>query len=205
MLMLSLNLSRKAAVIVAAAFFTVLANLADAQTPAYTQSQAVAHYNAVELKRESATSVQFAFALNLPQVLHQLLAPQLAYPAFLQTYADLPDPALEREVGKASAALSAKAYFTLPSGVKANLKQWQLPDKQALRDSFKTSLLLLSMPPSLASHLDPVPVLAQVQTKTPINRVQLQLPPALYPIMVSLPQDKFWLTEQIPMAIVELP
>jgi hypothetical protein len=201
----SLNWPRKAAVLLAATFFALLATLADAQATADAQNQAVAHYNAVELKRESATSVQVTFALNLPQVLHQLLAPQLAYPAFLQTYADLSDPALEREVTKASAALSAKAYFTLPSGAKANLKQWQLPDKQSLRDAFKISLLLLSMPPSAASHLDPVRVLAHVQTKTPINRVQLHLPPALYPIMVSLPQDKFWLTAQIPMAIVELP
>ena len=67
------------------------------------------------------------------------------------------------------------------------------------------SLMLLNMPPSAASHLDPVRVLAQAQAKTPISRVQLQLPPALHPIVVSLPNDKFWLTEQIPMAIIELP
>ena len=184
----------------AAAFFLLLANPACAQAPA----QPVAHYNAVELKRESPTSVQFAFALNLPQVLHQVLAPQLTYPAFLQNYANLSDPALDKEIAKAVATLSAKAYFTLPSGAKAHIKQWQLPDKLALRDSFKASLMLLNMPPGPASHLDPVRVLAQAQAKTPISRVQLQLPPALYPIVVSLPNDKFWLTEQIPMAIIEL-
>jgi hypothetical protein len=73
------------------------------------------------LERESATSVQFAFALNLSHVVHQLLASQLAYPALLQSYADLSDPGLDKEVGKAVAALSAKAYFTLPSGAKNNL------------------------------------------------------------------------------------
>ena len=185
----------------AAAFFSVLASPACAQAPA----QPLAHYNAAELRRESATSVGFIFALNLPQVLHQVLAPQQAYPVFLQSYADLPDPAFDKEIAKAAAALSAKAYFTLPSGAKAHIKHWQLPDRQALRDSFVASLLLLNMPPSAASHLDPVRVLAQVQAKTPISRVQLQLPPALYPIVVSLPNDKFWLTEQIPMAIIELP
>ncbi|MDH4479951.1 MAG: hypothetical protein QE283_08760 [Rhodoferax sp.] len=194
-----LNLLKNAAALLGVAVFLLYSSGALAQAPQ------VAHYNSLELKRESATSVQFAFALNLPQVLHQLLAPQLTYPVFLQSYADMPDPALDRELAKASAALSAKAYFTLPSGVKANLKQWQFPDKQALRDSFKISQMLLNMPPSAASHLDPVQVLAQVQAKTPINRVQLQLPPSLYPIVVSLPNDKFWLTEQIPMAIVELP
>ena len=194
-----MNWLRKAAAFRAAALCLLCSNLALAQT------QPLAHYNAVELKRESATSVQFAFALNLPQVLHQALAPQLAFPAFLQRYADLPYPALDKEIAKAGVALSAQAYLTLPSGAKAHIKQWRLPDAQALRDSFKASLMLLNMPPSPASHLDPVQVLAQVQAKTPISRVQLQLPPALYPVVVSLPNDKFWLTEQIPMAIVELP
>ena len=186
-----------AAVLLGAAVVLLSANTASAQ--------AVAHYNAAELKRESATSVRFTFALNLPQVLHQVLAPQLAYPAFLQSYADLPDPALEKEIAKAATTLSAKAYFVLPSGARAHLKQWQLPDKLSLRDAFRASQMLLSMPPSAASHLDPVRVLAQVLSKTPINRAQLQLPPALHPIVVSLPNDKFWLTEQIPMAIVDLP
>jgi len=189
----------------AAAAFLAAASLYTQLHPALAQAQPAAHYNAVELQRESPTSVQFAFSLNLPQVLHQVLAPQLAYPAFLQRCADLPDPALEKEIAKAAAALSAQAYFTLPLGAKVHIKQWQLPDAQALRDSFKASLMLLNMPPSAASHLDPVRVLAQGQTKTPVSRVQLQLPPALYPIVVSLPNDKFWLTEQIPMAIVELP
>jgi len=193
-----LNLLYKAAAFLAAAFLYPL-------HPALAQPQHVSHYNAVELTRESATQVQFSFVLNLPQVLHQVLAPQLAYPAFLQRYADLPDPALDKEIAKAAAALSAQAFFTLPSGVKANIKLWQLPDAQVLRDAFKASQMLLNMPASAALHLDPVRVLAQVQTKTPINRVQLQLPPALYPIAVSLPNDKFWLTAQIPMAIVELP
>ena len=189
----------------AAAAFLAAASLYTPLHFALAQAQPAAHYNALELQRESPTSVQFAFSLNLPQVLHQVLAPQLAYPAFLQRYADLSDPALDKEIAKAGIALTAQAYFTLPSGAKVHIKQWQLPDAQALRDSFKASLMLLNMPPGPASHLDPVRVRAQAQAKTPIGRAQLQLPPALYPIVVSLANDKFWLTEQIPMAIIELP
>ena len=193
-----LHLLIRAVAVLAAALFLSLANISSAQVPA--------HYNALELKRESANSVNFTFALNLPQVLHQVMAPQLSFTSFLQSYADLPDPAFDKEIVKAVTALGAKAYFTLPSGAKVNIKKWQLPDTQLLRQSFKVSLLLLNMPPGPASHLDPVNVLAQAQAKTPISRVvQLQLPTALYPIVVSPPNDKFWLTEQIPMAIVELP
>ena len=192
-----MNSFLKAAAILAVAGFTLQAQV--------SQAQAVAHNNAVELKREAPHKLSFAFALNLPQVLHLLLAPQLPYPAFLQSYADLPDPALERAMAQAVARLSAKAYVTLPSGAKANLKQWQLPDKQVLRESFKIDLLLLKMPAGAAAHQDPVRVLAQVQTPTPLSRMQLQLPPALHPILVTLSNDKFWLTDQIPMAMVELP
>jgi len=192
-------LLQKAAALLAAGLLHFNFNPASAQAPP------LAHYNAVELKRESATSVQFAFTLNLPQVLHVLLAPRLAFPDFLQSYANLPDPELDREIAKAGATLSARAHFTLPSGAKANLQHWQWPNRQAVRDALKVSLMLLNMPPSATSHLDPVQVLARAQAKAPISRAQLQLPPALYPIAVSLPGDKFWLTEQIPMALVELP
>jgi len=194
-----LHLPHKTAVFLAAVLLHLNFNLASAHAPI------AAHHNAVELKRESATSVQFAFVLNLPQVLHALLAPRLAYPDFLQSYANLSDPALDKEMAKAGAALSAKAHFTLPSGAKAHLQHWQWPEKQAVRDSLKVSLMRLNMPSSATSHLDPMPVWARAQAKTPISWAQLRLPPALFPIVVSLPHDKFWLTEQIPMARVELP
>lgn len=194
-----LNLLHQAAVCFAAALLCLNFNFASAQT------QLVAHHNAVELKRESATSVQFVFALNLPQVLHALLAPHLAYRDFLRSYANHSDQALDKEIAKASASLSAKAYFNLASGAKANLEHWQWPDKQLVRDSLKASLMLLDTPLGATSHLDPVPVLAHAQAETTRSRAQLQLPPVFYPIAVSLPHDKFWLTEQIPMALVELP
>lgn len=84
-----------------------------------------------------------------------------------------------------------------------NFKQWQLPDTQALREFFKASLMLLNLPPSADSHLDPVRVMARVETQNSISRAQLQLAPAMNPILVSVQNDKFWLTVQIPMALVE--
>jgi hypothetical protein len=190
-----LHLSRRTAALLACASFFLYVHTASAQ----------AHFNGLELKRESASKVNFTFALNLPQVLHQVMAPELPYPSFLQSHADLPEFVLEKKIAKAMIDLSNKAYLTMPSGTKAHVKKWQLPDTQALRESFKASLLLLNMPPSSTSHLDPMLVRAQAEAKTPITRVQLQLPTALHPILVSLSNDTFWLTEHIPMAIVELP
>ena len=172
--------------------------------PCASFAQTVGHNNTLELKKESATHIRLELALNLTQVLHGVLAPQTTYADFLQRCADMSDAALSLEMAKASKALTAKSWVTLPSGSKNVITNWQLPDKQLLRDTCKAGTFLLQMPPGAASHLDPMPVQAQVQTKQPINRVQLQLHPALHPILVSYKNDKFWLTEQIPMALVDL-
>ncbi|WP_408594331.1 hypothetical protein [Limnohabitans sp.] len=168
------------------------------------RAQDPAHPNSVEITRGANAAVNFSFALNLPQLLHRMLAPKSTYAAFLQAQVELPDPALERELSKVSASWSERAFFTLPSGAKVFLKQWQLPDAQSLRDAFKTSLILLNLPPKTAVHADPMVVTAMVQPKTPVSRAQLQLPAAMHPLWVVLKTDKFWLTDQIPMAIVEL-
>jgi hypothetical protein len=52
--------------------------------------------------------------------------------------------------------------------------------------------------------LDPAPVQARLQSPKPIRQAQLQLPAALYPIEVTIQNDKFWLTSQIPLALVNL-
>jgi hypothetical protein len=60
------------------------------------------------------------------------------------------------------------------------------------------------LPQKLNFHVDPVRVTASVQTKTALNRVQLQLPSSLNPILVVNQSDQFWLTDHIPSTIIEL-
>jgi hypothetical protein len=94
--------------------------------------------------------------------------------------------------------------LTLPSGAKVNVQQWQLPDKQSIRDALTSSLVLLNLPERGTMHVDPLQVTAMAQIKAPVSRIQLQLPSEMNPILVSVKSDKFWLTDQISMAIVEL-
>jgi hypothetical protein len=63
---------------------------------------------------------------------------------------------------------------------------------------------LLNLPQKTNAHVDPMNVTSTVQTKHPITRVQLQLPAAMNPILVVFKTDQFWLTDQIPSAIIEL-
>jgi hypothetical protein len=71
--------------------------------------------------------------LNLPQVMHQLVAPKQPLKVFLKNYSDLPDKQLEKEMANVVSILTANSNFTLTTGSKVNFKNWQLPDIQALR------------------------------------------------------------------------
>ena len=162
------------------------------------------HFNQVEVKRENKEKLIFVFSLNLPQALHQLLAPQLPFADFLTKYAELPELDFQNALKSATSQLSGNSFLMVSSGAKVILKNWQLPSTNALRESFKANLFLLQLPPGPQSHLPPAVVQAETQTKTAINRAQLQLHKALHPIFVKVQQDQFWLTDQIPMAVVNL-
>jgi len=162
------------------------------------------HVNQLEIKREDKEKFVLVFNLNLPQVLHQLLAPQAAFPEFLKNYSEMPEIDFQKAIDKVKAMLSDSSFFVLPSGAKMRFKQWQLPANPALREAFKANAFLLNFPAGPLSHLPPVPVLAESRSKTPVSRAQIELSKALNPIFVKTKTDQFWLTEQIPLAILNL-
>ena len=174
---------------------------------ALASSQAFAgevHVNQLDIKREDKEKFVLVFNLNLPQVLHQLLAPQASFPEFLKNYSEMPEIDFQKAIDKVKAMLSDSSFFVLPSGAKMRFKQWQLPANPALREAFKANAFLLNFPAGPLSHLPPVQVLAEAQSKTPVSRVQIELSKAFNPIFVKVKADQFWLTEQIPLAIINL-
>jgi hypothetical protein len=110
------------------------------------------------------------------------------------------DKALD-QLGK---ELGAKSFLNLPQGGKISLTHWQFPSKALIRDAIKVSLLILQLPPNAASHMDPMQVQAKASSKVPLSRIQLQLHPALFPIFVTHKDDKFWMTRDIPLAVMDL-
>ena len=169
---------------------------------ASASAQNGAHYNNAELVLESSKTIAVTLQLNWPQVLHQLLAPNTPFKVFLKNYSELSEIQLEREMVKLGNNLTANAYLTLPSGTRVQFKKWQMPSNIALRESLKLSLVLIDMPIQAQSHLDPVKIKAQAKSKTPLTQAQIQLPKAFFPILVTSGNDKFWLSEQIPLAVI---
>lgn len=166
------------------------------------QGQNVAHFNSAELRVAGANTIVLTLHVNWPQVLHQALAPQMQFKDFLQKYSEYSDIQLGKEMTRLAGSLTSGAYLGLPSGARLNFKEWQFPSIPSLREYLKISLMLIDMPIHAQAHLDPVTVSAEAHSKNVLAQVQMQLPKALYPILVNSKNDNFWLTEQIPLAII---
>ena len=160
------------------------------------------HFNQMHIQREGGNTFVFSLSLNLTQVLHQVLAPQTPLRDFLQTFAQMPDKELQTAIAKAATQLGDKSFMVLPLGGKVSVRAWALPPLPVLREAFKSHAFLLDMPANTPVHVPPMWVKAQGQAKAPVERAQLHVHNALHPLWVVLPQDQFWLTDQIPLAIV---
>jgi hypothetical protein len=160
------------------------------------------HYNQMDIKRDGRDKLVFSMSLNLTHLMHQVLAPQTPLVDFLKFHSELPDKALQTAIDKAGTQLGDKSFMLLPSGSKVSIRQWQFPPLQALRETLKAHLFLLDMPTTTPVHVPPMWVQAIGHSKSPWSRAQLQVHKALHPVWVIHQQDQFWLTEQIPLAIV---
>ena len=160
------------------------------------------HFNQIDIKRDGGSKLVFSMSLNLTQVLHQVLAPQTPLVNFLKTYSDASDKELQTALTKAATQLGDKSYLLLPSGGKVSIRQWQLPPLPALREALKAHAFLIEMPSATPVHVPPMWVQAQGHSKAPLGQAQLQVHKALHPLWVIQQQDQFWLTDQIPLAMV---
>jgi hypothetical protein len=172
--------------------------------PFASVAQTLGHNNQLDISTVDGREIQCDFSLNLLPLLHSHLDPKSDSAEFLHGFSKLTDSAMDKELDKLTRALSSQSFFRLPAGSKLSLKHWQLPSKTLIREAIKVSLLMMQMPPNPASHMDPIRIQAKASSKVPVMRVQLQLHPALFPIFVSYKEDKFWLTSDIPTAIIDI-
>lgn len=162
------------------------------------------HHNQMVLRKESSTALRFDLQVNPAQWLHQLVAPQMAFPDFLKTHASLPEPDFRKIMAKAIRKLETENFAQLPSGEKLALLKWQVPPAPELQDLLKKNLLILDLPPPFQAHLEPIGVSATLQSRKPLGRIQLTLSPAFHPILVQYQQDLVWFTPFIPTSLIDL-
>jgi hypothetical protein len=161
------------------------------------------HINQVVLKKSTSNSIDFSFLISPTPFFHGLIAPKLSLANFIKTYAEKSPLELQKDLDLISKKLEAGSFLTFHWGDKAILKDWKLPSGEQFQYMLKQNILILDLPANFEAHLEPIKVEAKVNSKSPIQRVQIQLEPNFYPIFVTHRDDKFWLTNQIPVSIID--
>jgi hypothetical protein len=162
------------------------------------------HTHLVVLAKESSTALRFDFQINPVLCLHQLTAPQVAFPDFLKTHAALSEADFRKVLARASRKLEAENFVQLPSGEKLALLKWQLPTVSHWQDLIRKNLMILDLPPQFQAHLEPVGISAWLKSSKPLHRVQLTLSPVFHPILFQYQQDLVWFTPLIPSSLIDL-
>ena len=163
----------------------------------------VEHYNQLVLQKDQPMVLRFEFTVNPCQMLHQWLAPTLPFDIFLQKYAALSDDAFQKELTKAVKKFESGSFLMQASGAKNVIKLAEFPAVPDLKQMLRQNLLILDLPGNLQAHLEPIVLKGSVKTKAPLQRAQLFISPALFPIQVRYQQDVIWLTSWIPMALYD--
>lgn len=163
----------------------------------------LAHNNQVVIQKDQPQVLRFEFTINPCQMLHQWLAPSLAFDIFLQKYSTLADDSLQKELAKAVKKFETDSFLVQASGVKSGIKLTDVPAAPELKQLLRQNLVILDLPGNLQAHVEPIVLKATVKTKTPLQRAQLFISPSVFPIQVRYQQDVLWLTSLIPMALYD--
>ena len=163
----------------------------------------LAHNNQLVIQKDPPQVLRFEFTVNPCQMLHQWLAPSLAFDIFLKKYAVLPDAEFQKELAKALKKFEADSYLVQTSGAKHGIALVDVLPAPEWKQLLRQNLLILDLPGNLQAHVEPVVLKASVKTKVPVQRAQLFVSASLFPIQVRYQQDVLWLTALIPMALYD--
>jgi len=164
------------------------------------------HFNTLSIFRDKGSRVVFNFEMNLSLVMGKILDPQLSHEEFLTKLFTFSDDKFQKTIQIVQKELETKSTVSTPQGLNYNLINWQFPDIKRLWFLFSNESAYLKFSTQLQAHVDPVVIKAEIPASHAMQRARLTLPESLMPILViNGVHDKFWLSEQIPLAVLDIP
>lgn len=164
------------------------------------------HYNQVSILREGSQKITFTFSLNIASTFQKNITPNLNIDSFLKQYASMPIDQFKKEIDLILLKLQSNCIVYTPQGSKYTLTNWHFPEPITLQNILKDEISIQQIPPEFKAHLDPTAIKAELQSKEPIYRIKIQMDNTLMPLwVINTERDKFWMTEQIPEVIINVP
>ena len=157
------------------------------------------------LSKINAKEVSLQLALDPATVLHRVVAPSQPFSEFVSWAAQLKGAEFQAIFSKMQKSMAKGVRLVGPDGSALVLSGWEWPTAQQWQDRLKAQVILSQVNTQDDTHLPQVKVAFTAKNARPVTHLQVRLPDFTWPILVvSEPSDKFWLNEQMPVAVVQL-
>lgn len=159
--------------------------------------------NKAFLQKMDDGSIAMEFLLDPAVVMFNALVPETTLPLFIKRYAEMKPEAFELEMKKLKVLLSKGIQLQGPNGRALAQSAWKWPPASDWQDIIKAQKIMLDVLSNEEGHLPQIKLNIVLKGGNNLQRAQISLHPSMHPILVrNMPIDDFWLTQQIPSAII---
>jgi hypothetical protein len=131
--------------------------------------------NRATLVLRDRTHLSVTLYLSYPEALHQALAPQRQFLAFLLIYSEMKTELLQKELLRAQARFQSTTHLYLPDK-ETSLVNWVWPDAKAVQSMLQRRVMQAMVDPDAHAHEAPVEVHADANAALEIQSVRVQFP-----------------------------
>ena len=155
------------------------------------------------LQKMNDGTVAMEFLLDPAELMFNALAPETTLPLFIKRYAEMKPEAFEFEMKKLKVLLSKGIQLKGSDGRTMAQSAWKWPPSSDWQDIIKAQKIMLDVLSNEEGHLPQIKLNIVLKGGQNLQRAQISLHPSMHPILVrNMPIDDFWLTHQIPSAII---
>jgi hypothetical protein len=140
--------------------------------------------NRATLVLRDRTHVSVTLFLSYPEALHQALAPQRPFMAFLLVYSAMKPEELQKELLRAQVRFQSTTHLWIAPARDLPLSNWIWPDLKQVQAILQQRVMQAMVDPNGHSHEAPVEVHADANAAQEITSVQVQFPEEFQKVLV---------------------
>ena len=145
------------------------------------------------------THLSISLYINYTEALARQLLPGASPEAFVLEYAAMAPAPFAQAIQKAQQHISEGIVISQPGGWRLPLSHWVWPDTGQLHEQFQEKAMQLLVDPGHHEHLPIQEIHAEGVAGRMLDRISVQLPPALPRVLVvSYRPQQNWVTTGLP-------
>ncbi|MFM9993206.1 MAG: hypothetical protein ACKVOY_17395 [Burkholderiaceae bacterium] len=155
------------------------------------------------IQKADNKSLELEFLIDPALLMHKALMPNASLEQSIKRYAEMSPEAFVKEFAQLKQLMAKDIKIIGADGKRLAPRSFKLQPHAEWQYIFKTQIVLLEAFSNEAGHLPQMKINITFKSGKNLSQAQFSVPGAMFPILMrNMPADEFWLSDQIPFAIV---